>query len=348
MRYIGNKLNLLYFIYSVVEENKLSKNIFCDIFSGTTNVSKFFKKKGFKIITNDFMTYSYVFERAYICNNKIPSFYHLSKLIKKPDIFKVINYLNELKGKKGFFYKNYCLEGTKKSKFQRNYFSTENVKKIDAIRDKIEKWKNKKLITEDEFYILVCSLLEIIPSVSNVAGTYGAFLKINDQRMFKPLLLEVPTLIETDINHECYKEDSNKLIKKISSDILYIDPPYNNRQYAPNYHILESVAVWDKKIMNNKTGLRPYENQKSDYCSSIKCVEAFRELIENAKCKFILVSYNAEGIIPYNKMKKILSKKGKVKIYSKDYRRYKSNSNGNNYKKQLKELLFFVRVKKHS
>ena len=344
MRYIGNKLNLLEFIYSVVTQNNLPKGIFCDIFSGTANVSKFFKKKGFKIISNDFMNYSYVFERAYICNNKIPEFNGLSSEIRSPDIFNVINYLNELEGKEGFIFRNYCKEGTKDSKFIRNYFSSENAKRIDAIRDKIQIWKDDKKINENEFYILLCSLLEVVPSISNVAGTYGAFMKIDDPRMFKLLILEVPTLIESELKHECHNKDSNELIKEIFCDILYIDPPYNSRQYAPNYHLLETIAVWDKKILDNKTGLRPYDNQKSKYCYKSKCVKSFEELIKEAKCKFILMSYNNEGIIPHEEIMRILSNKGEVKVYNQEYRRYKSNSNGNKNKESLRELLFFVKV----
>ncbi len=344
MRYIGNKINLLEFINSVVEENNIQKGTLCDIFSGTTNVAKFFKNKGFKIISNDFMNYSFVFQNAYIKNNKIPNFQRLNKIIDKPNIFKVINYLNSLKGKEGFIYNNYCIEGTKNSNYKRNYFSTENAKKIDAIRDKIEEWKNSKLISKDEFYILLTSLLEVVPSVSNVAGTYGAFMKINDPRMFKTLMLKVPNLIKSNIKNDCYQEDSNKLINNIFCDILYIDPPYNNRQYATNYHILESISVWDKKIMDTKTGLRPYENQISKYCKKSRCIEAFEDLINNAECKYILFSYNTEGIIPYNEIMRILSQKGDVKIYEKEYRRYKSNCNGNNIKSPLKELLFFVKV----
>ena len=348
MRYIGNKLSLLEFIYSVVEENKLPKGTFCDIFSGTTNVSKFFKKKGFKIISNDFMTYSYVFEKAYICNNKIPTFEGLSSEIENPDIGSVLNFLNQLEGTEGFIFNNYCKEGTKNSEFIRNYFSEENAKKIDAIRDKIQEWKEEKKITEEEFYILLASLLEVVPSVSNVAGTYGAFMKINDPRMFKKLELENPKIIESEIDHECYNEDSNELIKNISCEILYIDPPYNHRQYATNYHILESIAVWDKQILDNKTGLRPYDKQNSKYCYTSKCVQVFEDLIKNAKCDFIMLSYNTEGVIPYEEIKRILSEKGELRIYDQEYRRYKSNSNGNSDKDKLKELLFFVKVKRQS
>lgn len=344
MRYLGNKANLLDFIYSIVEKHNIKKGIFCDIFSGTTNVAKFFKIKGFTIISNDFMNYSYVFQKTYIENNVQPTFSGLNKIIPKVDIFKVIKYLNNIKSKEGFVFKNYCVNGANDNKYNRNYLSVENAGRIDAIRDKIEEWKKENLITEIEFYILVCSLLEEIPSVSNIAGTYGAFLKNNDPRMFKPLLLQVPTLIENHANHKSFKEDGNKLIRRISCDILYIDPPYNNRQYAPNYHILETVAVWDKKIIDSKTGLRPYDSQKSLYCYTNKCTNIFEDLILNSKCKYILFSYNTEGIIPYKDIMRILMKKGKVTVYTQEYRRFKSNSNGYQKKFGLKELLFFVEV----
>lgn len=346
MRYIGNKANLLEFIYSIVKEKNLPKGTFCDIFAGTANVAKFFKSKGFKILSNDFLAFSFVLQKAYVENNDVPTFKGLKNIISNPDIFKVINYLNNLEGKEGFIFKNYCIEGSKKySKYIRNYFSSENAKKIDVIRDKINEWRNKNLIIENEFYILLCSLLEEVPSVSNIAGTYGAFLKKNDPRIFKPLLLKVPTLIESDIKHHCYKEDGNQLIKRISCDILYIDPPYNNRQYAPNYHILESIAVWDKKIRDTKTGLRSYINQKSKYCYKNQCVKVFEDLIMNANCKHILFSYNTDGIIPYDEIIRILSKKGVVKVYKQDYRRFKSNSNGDNNKNKLAELVFYCKVK---
>lgn len=344
MRYIGNKIDLLNFINRPLEERNIRSGVFCDIFSGTANVAKFFKRNGFTIISNDNMTFSFVFQKAYIENNYIPGFLNLREKIENPNIFKVINYLNNLRGKRGFIYKNFTLEGTKKSKYKRNYFSPENARKIDSIRDEIEEWKKNNLISEVEFYILLCSILEEVPSVSNIAGTYGAFLKINDPRMFKPFTLSVPNLIQSNLKHQSFLVDANELIRQIKCDILYADPPYNTRQYAPNYHMWETIAVWDKKLLDSKTGLRPWSHQKSLYCSKSKCIEVFEDLIKNAKCKFILFSYNTEGIIPYDEIMRVLSSRGKVSVYTQDYRRFKSNSNGRTPKERLRELLFFVEV----
>ena len=344
MRYIGNKINLLEFIEKPLKENGIKDGVVCDIFSGTTNVAKHFKKLGYEMITNDNMTYSYVFQKAYIENNKTPKFLKLEKIIPSPNIENVFTYLNNLKGKKGFIYKNFCKEGSKNSTYERNYFSDENAKKIDVMRETLEGWKDKKLITKNEFYIILSAILEGIPFISNISGTYGAFLKIDDPRMSKTFTIKVPELIKSKKSHKCYNTDSNELIKKITCDVLYVDPPYNHRQYAPNYHMWETVAVWDKQLLDSMTGLRPYNDQKSLYCMKGKCVKAFEDLIENASCKHILFSYNSEGIMSDGQIKKILSNKGKVKRYTKDYRRFKSNSKSKSAKKQIKEFVYYLKV----
>jgi adenine-specific DNA-methyltransferase len=345
MRYIGRKNALLEFIEKPLIENNITSGVFCDIFSGTTAVAQYFKKKKFKIISNDYMYFSYVFQKAYIENNSEPNYSDLSKIISNPNLQKVLDYLNNIKGEKGFIYKNFCVKGSKNSEFERNYFSAENAMKIDAIRETIELWKNKKKITETEFYILLTTLIEAVPFVSNISGTYGAFLKIDDPRMSKPIFLKFPKLLDCNKSHKVFFDDSNELIKKIKCDILYIDPPYNKRQYPANYHMLETIAVWDKKLLDIKTGLRPWSNQKSKYCSTVKCVDVFEDLINNADCKYILFSYNTEGIIPYDEIMRILSNKGQVQVCKQDYLRFKSNSRKTDAKKFLHELLFFVKVK---
>jgi adenine-specific DNA-methyltransferase len=345
LRYIGSKKDLVDFIYGPIREHNILGGTFCDIFTGTTVVAQFFKKKGFRVIANDIMKYSYVFARTYIGINETPSFSGLSSVIDKPNLKKVIQFLNSLPPKKGFMYQNYTFQGTTNSQFKRNYFSSENAQKIDAIRDTIQLWKDNRIISEDEFYVLLCSLLEAVPSVSNIAGTYGAFLKINDPRIFKRLLLRPPQLLCYGAGHECYNEDANQLIRRISCDILYLDPPYNTRQYAANYHILEAIAIWDKKIKNTKTGLIFWEDKKSRYCSKTECVSALEDLVANAKCKHILMSYNSEGIIPRDEIIRILSTRGNVMEYSKTYRRFKSHRRGLQ-NTLLKELLFYLKVTK--
>ena len=122
------------------------------------------------------------------------------------------------------------------------------------------------LIDENEYYYLLASLIEGIPFVSNITGTYGAYLKDWDKRAFKKFEMIRLNVIDNAYINECYNINSNDLISKISGDILYLDPPYNERQYLPNYHLLETIAKYDNPKINGKTGIREYTNQKSNYC----------------------------------------------------------------------------------
>jgi len=364
MRYIGCKDALLPFIDQVLKMKEALGSVLCDIFTGTTSVAKHYKRRGLGVITNDIMAFSYVFQRAYITNNSYPTFRRLLPIMesdyqapygyqfriepKKRPLETVISYLNELPGLKGFIYHNYSPEGTADSKHQRMYFSEANAKKIDRIRTTLAEWRSQQLVTEHEFYLLLASLLEAVPSVSNISGTYGAFLKSWDPRAQKPLKLEVPEVIESTLHHEAHQQDANALIGQLSCDVLYLDPPYNARQYATNYHILETIACWDNPKIYGKTGLRPYAHQKSAYCDKAKAIPALADLVQSARSKHILLSYNSEGIIPQEQIIRILSTRGKVDIFWQSYRRFKSDSNHQHRtyppRDTVEETIYYVKV----
>ncbi len=358
MKYLGNKQRLLDFIDDVMQKERLpKKGTFLDIFTGTTSVAQHYKKKGYKLITNDNMTYSYVFQQAYIKNNQFPKFNNLlqsryfntnhnSFSNKYEPLRVVIDYLNKLPPKRGFIFKHYAPAG----EFGRQFFSNENAMCIDVTREQIERWQKEGLFNENEFYILLASLIDAADFVANISGTYGAYLKIWRSMALKPFTILIPNLIESNLKHEVYKEDSNKIINKVKGDILYIDPPYNTRQYAANFHILETLSCWDNPQIYGKTGLRPHEEQKSAYSQRTKCQDVFSDLIKKAKADYILMSYNNEGIIPHEFILRILGKKGKVRVYAKDYRRFRTERDHENrhYKvpdDKVRELIYFVKVK---
>lgn len=328
MNYIGSKFSILDFIDETINDFVKPKNnniVLCDIFSGTGTVGKYFKKKGYTIISNDIEYYSYITAKHFIENNEELSF---SKL-KKNGIENVFDYLNNIEGKEGFIYNNYSLSGTKGKEFERQYFSDNNAKKIDAIRICIENWKNEKLLDESEYNFLIASLIESSDKVANTASVYEAFLKKLKKSAEKDMIFEpIETLvIENSNSNKVYNEDSNTLIKKISGDILYMDPPYNTRKYDTNYHMLETIALYDEPEIKGKTGVRCETTKKSKYCVKKEAAQAFEDLIKNANFKYILLSYNDEGIIPIEEIKRIMSKYGKYNCYGKKHRRFKADKN---------------------
>ena len=356
MRYYGCKNKLLDFLNEGVEKTGINHgSSFCDLFSGTTIVAQHFKKKGYTIIANDILEFSYAIARTYIKNNEYPLFKGLKGKIKeingcKENILRVIEYLNGISPVEGFIYKNYCPSGTINGVHKRQYFSDENGKKIDAIRFKIQGWKEHGLITLDEFYVLLTSLLEAVPFVANISGNYAAFLKCWDPRALKSLRLKVPEIHPSERKNKVFKTDANELVKKISCDILYMDPPYNERQYASNYFMLELIAEgWfngSKPQIYGKTGMRPYEDQKSSYCQKVNVKRSFRNLIENANTKYMLLSYNDEGLMVEDEIIDILSSRGEVEVLEKDHRRYRSINQNETDRRIVKEKLYFVKVAK--
>ncbi|MDP1675950.1 MAG: DNA adenine methylase [Bacteroidota bacterium] len=309
MNYIGSKSKLSHFIKSTIEETvgKTDNKVFAELFGGTGIIGRQFKQEVKKIIMNDVEPYSYVLMRNYIGNTKLFDYSHL------------IDELNLLAGEKGFIYQHYCMGG----KSQRQYFSDQNGKKIDAIRRTIEQWNSSKRITQDQYYFLLASLLESADKVANTASVYGAFLKTLKASAQKEMKLHPAVFSESTAKTIVHHEDANELIKKISGDILYLDPPYNERQYGSNYHLLNTIALYDSFTPNGKTGLRTY--YRSPYCQRAKVAGVFEDLIQNAKFKYIFLSYNNEGLLSEKTIQKIMSKYGSYSLRKKKYQRFKAD-----------------------
>ncbi len=328
MNYIGSKRSLIDFleksIIDVVGKTKkeFANLWFADAFAGTGIVGKSFKKMGFNILSNDIQYYSFVINRHYIGINSKPKF-------EKID-FDPFDYFNNVKGTKGFIYKNYSLEGTKGKEFERNYFTSQNAMLIDEIRETIEIWHSDNKINEDEYFYLISCLLESADKVANTASVYGAFLKHIKKTAKKRLVLSPLKIVTKNIKSEIHNLPIEKWIYEAEGDILYLDPPYNHRQYATNYHMLETIAKYDEPKIYGKTGLREYSEQKSNWCSKSKVLDELEHIIKNAKFKYIFLSYNNEGIMPLEDVEKVLKRYGRYTVKKKKYRRFKADNNRNN------------------
>jgi len=350
MRFIGNKENLVDKIYQIMLEKNISGDSFFDFFSGTTSVGRFFKQKGLQIYSSDLLYFSYVLQQAYIVNNKELDFRELlhalnikSKLLFPTSLNKVVEYLNSINPIEGFIYNNYTPTGTIKLEQPRMYYSDYNGKMIDAIRQKIEEWYDEKLLTSEEYFVLLSCLIETIPFYANVSGVYAAYQKKWDPRALKKLVLRPIKYITNKKVNYAFNEDSIQLLD-IKADIYYIDPPYNQRQYAPNYHILETVAKYDNPTIKGITGIRPYEKQKSTFCNSQTAIEDLNKIAEKGQYKTLILSYNSEGIMSQKNIISSLQKYGDVNLVEMKYPRFKSNNNSDaNTKKFINEQLYILK-----
>lgn len=344
MRFIGNKEKLLGKIYQILQSKNIQGDSFFDFFSGTVNVGKFFKKMNYKVFSSDLLYFSYVLQRAYITNNHELKFekllnklnFETSFLFSSP-LQIVVDYLNKIEPKECFIFKNYTPCGN------RMFYSEQNGKIIDAIRQQIENWKTENNINENEYYVLLACLIETVPFYANISGVYSAFQKKWDARALKKMILRPIEFVVNNKENFSFNKNSIDLLNEIEADIFYLDPPYNQRQYAPNYHLLETIAKSDYPEIKGVAGIRNYENEKSKFCNKITALEELSIIAEKGKFKTLILSYNNEGIMPQVQIISTLKQFGKVDIIEFDYTRFKSNSNGESKnKKMIKEQLYIL------
>lgn len=307
-RYLGNKYKLIPFIKRVVENECKNINTVADIFAGTGAVASAFIDK--KIITNDIMYSNYICHVAWFSSE------HYSE----EKIIKIITHYNNLK----VIEDNYMSDN-----FSNTYFSLDDCRKIGFIRQDIEDKFNSGDINARERALLITSLLYAMDKIANTCGHYDAYRQ--GVEFEKHLELYVPQP-EPDVNENnvCYNMDTNELAQEIEADLIYIDPPYNSRQYCDAYHLLENVARWEKPEVFGVARKMDRTALKSDYCTQ-KATVAFENLINSIHAKYILLSYNnmankgndrSNAKISDDDIMKILSKKGKVKVFSEDYKAF--------------------------
>ena len=319
-RYIGNKHKLIEWIFSIINK-ECGGNSFADVFAGTGVVSAVATKHFKKILLNDFLHSNYIIYRAFFGK----------EAWDKNKIDNIIKSYNNIYG--GDLQDNYFSKN-----FGGKFFSNNSAKIIGFIRENIE--ENKNNLTEREYFMLIASLLYTADKIANTVGHFDAYFKkdfVNDSFFMKPI-----DPIDTQ-EISIFQEDTNVLAKKIKADVVYIDPPYNSRQYSRFYHVLETLTKWDKPKLYG-VALKPDPENMSDYCRA-NAKEKFAELVRDIDAQFLVVSYNntydsksnsSKNKITLQEIEKILQAKGKTKVFEKNYKHFNAgNTNFNNHKEYL-------------
>jgi adenine-specific DNA-methyltransferase len=327
-RYIGNKQKLLNWIFSIIGKECTESKTFTDIFAGTGIVSSVATEHYDKVIINDFLFSNNIIYKAFFDD-------------KKYDEDKINNIIRN--------YNNISPEDIEENYFSHNfggkYFSYNSSKIIGFIRENIE--ENKENLTEKEYNILIASLLYSVDKIANTVGHYDAYFKkqsIEDKFFMKPI---EPLNIKSKI--EIYQEDANNLTKKLKTDIVYIDPPYNSRQYSRFYHVLETLTKWDKPKLHG-VALKPEPENMSDYCR-VQARQKLYELVNSIKTKYFVVSYNntynsksnsSKNKITLEEIEEILKSLGDTKIFEKEHQQFNT---GKTEFDNHREYLFVTKVK---
>lgn len=319
-RYIGNKYKLIEWIFSILDKECKGKS-FTDIFAGTGVVAAVASKHFDEVILNDFLYSNHAIYQAFFDTGV----WDQDKII---NIIKNYNNINGEDLDENYFSIN----------FGGKFFSKNSAKIIGFVRENIE--ENRKNLTEREYHMLISSLLYSVDKIANTVGHYDAYFKkesVEDNFFMRPI---DPVEVKSAL---IFREDANLLAKKIQTDIVYIDPPYNSRQYSRFYHVLETLTKWDKPKLHG-VALKPEPENMSDYCR-VSAKDRFAELVNDVNAKYLVVSYNntyesksnsSQNKITLEEIKNILTKRGKTKIFEKDYRHFNAgNTDFNNHKEYL-------------
>jgi len=355
-RYIGAKTKVLDKVLRKATELVRPGAHIVDLMCGTAAVSAAFRKRDFHVTAVDVMTFCYHHARVALLFTETPEFRHAEAFIKEYSgqnrgLFtltpyeKVLDGLNNVPAEEGYFWKEFSQEGCPKNTAKpRNYFSPENAKRIDSIRVWIKKLWQEGQIDDVEHSLLLHDLIMAANDSANIAGTYGHYLSRLIDRAKIPLKLKAtPVYCRRDSGHHIVlKGYAENLASSITADLCYIDPPYMKRQYAANYHILETIGREDEPEAIGVSGLRPWRDQYSNFCTKTKIRGSFTKIFTEMKCRDFLISYSEDGLLTLDELKELFSKFGPVKVSSFRYKRFKSN--GSSLGSELTEYLIHVRV----
>lgn len=321
IKYVGSKLKIIPYILESIKDLEIKTAL--DGFSGSTRVSQALAQAGYDVISNDIACWSEVCAKCFLLSSKDKQYYQ-----------NILDELNSLKGYNGWFTTNYGGDETTKTKMP---FQIKNTRKLDAIRDRIEKLK----LDDIDKSVILTSLLFALDAVDSTLGHFASYLSKWSKRSHNDLFLKLPDIKETDGKHKVLREDIFDVVKNNSVDLAYFDPPYgsNNEKmppsrvrYASYYHIWTSVVRHDKSKLFGRVNRREdtrdlvsssvFEEYRKNANGNFVAMEAIRDLIQKAKAKYILLSYSSGGRATKKELETILNETGKVlKIIEIDYKK---------------------------
>jgi len=336
-KFIGSKYHLLDFIDGVVAERAPGARTFGDLFCGSGAVAGHFASRGMTVVAADNLYHNWVAARCFFGGRP--------GQVKWPKLIRMLEELNELAPLEGYCFREYG--GT--------YFTEQNAGRIDAVREAIAGWSARRLISAQEEAVLITSLIYAADKVANTCGQYDAFLKHLgaepystegvhrvDAMVYKPIQLGLPQVVE-GAGHRVLLGDATDLAGALHADVLYLDPPYNSRQYVDNYHVLENIARWEKPELYGKTRKFARDPLKSRYSMKRSAPLQLERLIGHARAGHILLSYNNEGIVPDDVIIRALERRGPVEVFTRSYAIF-GNGAGRSIRRPIVERLFWCRV----
>lgn len=361
--YIGNKRKLLGLINEAISKTKISPaSTFLDLFAGSGVVSRMAKKKGFRVISNDWEPYAQQINRCYIEADEAPAFQRFGGYEA------AIQTLNAVLPVDDWITRHLCPANDEQynNLKERLFYTHSNGMIIDAMRLQLQRWQNDGLLTGLEFSCLLAPMLYQACYTSNTSGVFKGFhngwggqTKTALYRILSQFQLKPAIFYDNGATNIVHKMDCLQLARKLredneSVDVAYLDPPYNQHPYGSNYHVLNTITLWDKPPLTehiegrNKAAIREdwRTQRRSPYNHCREATKAYQELLETLDANYILTSYSTDGTIPLLALVKACIKRGHTDFVLQQYKRYRVSSQRFSYKPINIELVVIVDTQK--
>lgn len=365
--YIGNKRKLLHLIAKAVELTGCRHGSFVDLFTGSTVVARWAKRAGFSVVANDWEPYSHQIARGTVSLNTPPAFAHLGGA---EHVFELLNDLSPLTD---YVTTHLCpaRDNNPDPSQERMFFTRANGRRIDAIREQLEAWRRNDTIDDGELAYALAALIYATSYASNTSGVFKAYhhgwggkTGTALYRIRGHLSLQLPMLFDNGQRNLALREDAQTLVDQLPTicdgppDIVYIDPPYNQHPYGSNYHVLNTVALWDKPKVNrkvvvdgrptNKSAIRTdwRTQRRSAYNTAQDALPAFEQLINRLDAHWALVSYSSDGNIPLRDLLMTLARRGDLQVVTQTYKRYRVSTPRMSAKSHNVEFVALVNLRK--
>lgn len=303
IKYLGSKRLLLDDIVQVVAPYPSYTSVL-DLFSGSARVGHAFKKAGYRVVANDHNAYAHTLATCYV---------EADLETHGECAARVLRELEKVKPYAGYFTETFCV--------QSRFFQPHNGERIDAMRDAIEAMGLEPVLKA----VVLVSLMEAADRVDSTTGLQMAYLKGYAARSYNALELRLPALLPVAQwgPGQAFRGEAQATAETVETDIVYLDPPYNQHSYLGNYHIWESLVLWDKPEVYGIACKRiDCRDRGSVFNSRPKFAATFRTLLHTLKAKLIIVSFNNEGYLKQQELEDMLVPLGQVQVLHKEFKRY--------------------------
>lgn len=306
MRYFGSKFSTLVQLGEIIG-SRVRRGTFCDAFGGIGTVGAYFKTLGFRVWTGDVLLFAHCFQVARIHLQRRPSFRRVMDDLGLKTQEDLVAALTKRCERDGWFVEHYAKE--------RKFFTLENARKIESAWKNIFTWREAGSIRTEEEAVLIASLIHAMDQVANTAGTYYAFLKTWHRKAKRPFRLDLLQPSCGAYAGICHLGPAHSLVAERKFDVLYLDPPYNERSYAHYYHLPETIARGTHPRIRGISGIPADGLERSVFNDPKNAAEALRTLIAKARFQWLAFHYADDGLVSPRDVREILAEHGEFEEF---------------------------------